>query len=89
MSFHWKYSPDQARDDHGRFAPGGGSGGGGGGIGSSGGGGSTGSGSGGSSRARLQRAVDSSLTNAAKILAAAVVIAGGVAHFQAYMRRLQ
>jgi hypothetical protein len=75
-----KYSPDQPRDGGGRFA-------------SNGGGRNTG-GRNGSGGARglgnaAQAMSSGGVHQAAKILGAIIVVAGGINHFQAYVRRLQ
>jgi hypothetical protein len=80
LPFDRKYSPEQRRDDHGRFSSGGGAGG--------------GSSSGGAARPHgivgaVRDAIANGSTTAAKVLAAVIVISGGLAHFAAYARRLQ
>lgn len=82
LPLSFKYAPGQARDDHGRF-----------GSGSSGAGGD-GAGSAGRDylQAGLHLAMASALlsgsSTATKILSGLVVAAGGLAHLQAYIRRL-
>ena len=75
-----KYSPDQPRDGHGRFS-------------GNGGGRDTGGLGGGNSQGSLRGAVQSASSGgvhqAAKILGAMIVVAGGINHFQAYVRRIQ